>query len=183
MYVLAPNQVVQKFPYTIGDLRKDNPQTSFPKNPSEQMLASWFVFPVFDPGQPNHDTMTQSVDEFPPAFVVNTNRWERQWAVRDATAQEIADRQSAIIADYINKTQNRLDTFARTKGYDGILSACTYATSPTQNFATEGQYCVYQRDATWATLYQIMADVLAGQRSIPTWEQLEAELPSLSWGS
>lgn len=181
MYALIQNNAVVRYPYTPTDLRLENPQTSFPAHLSEQLLASWSVFPVFDPGQPSHDTATQSVDELPPVFVVNANRWERQWAVRAATAQEIADRQSALITEFTNKTQERLDAFARTKGYDGILSACTYATSPTQSFAAEGQYCVNQRDATWATLYQIMADVVAGQRSIPTWEQLESELPTLAW--
>lgn len=182
MYVLAPNQTVKKYPYSIGDLRKDNPQTSFPKNPSDQMLASWDVFPVVDPGQPTHDPMTQTVDEFPPAFVVSKNRWERQWAVRPATAQEIADRQSALIEDCTERTQQRLDEFAKTKNYDGILSACTYATSPTAIFATEGQYCVAQRDATWAKLYEILAEVQAGTRPMPTgYADIEAELPVLEW--
>lgn len=182
MYVLAPNQNVEKYPYSIGELRKDNPQTSFPKNPSDQMLASWNVFPVFDSGQPSYDQWTQSVDEFPPAFVVENNRWERQWAVRSATAQEIIDRKTVLIDDYVEKTQMRLDEFAQTRNYDGILSACTYATSPTVKFATEGQYCVNQRDATWTILYTILAEVESGTRPIPTsFEDIESELPILSW--
>ena len=181
MYVLAPNQGVEKFPYSIGDLRKDNPQTSFPKNPSPEMLASWNVFPVVDPGQPTYDPFTQTVDEFPPAFVVANNRWERQWAVRAATAQEIADRKNELIDDYSRKTQQRLDSFAQTRYYDNILSACTYASSPTTKFAAEGQYCVASRDATWAKLYEILTEVQLGLRAIPTWEEVESELPVLSW--
>ena len=181
MYVLAPNQSVEKFPYSIGELRKDNPQTSFPKNPSPKMLASWNVFLVVDPGQPEYDPFTQTVDEFPPAFVESSNQWERQWAVRAATAQEIADRKSALIDDYSSKTQQRLDSFAQTRAYDGILSACTYASSPTTKFAAEGQYCVGARDATWAALLMILNDVEQGLRDIPTWEEVESELPLLVW--
>lgn len=86
-----------------------------------------------------------------------------------------------IIAQYTDAIQRRLDDFARTRGYDGILSACTYATSPTPKFATEGQYCVAQRDATWADAYTILDEVLAGTRPMPTLDELFAELPELVW--
>ena len=181
MYILTKNGALEKYPYSPTDLRRDNPGTSFPKTLSDQALASWGVFPVIDPGQPAHDPFTQTVDEFPPAFVEVNGQWERQWAVRAATAQEIADRQSALIAEYTAKTQERLDSFAQTRGYDGILSAATYASSPTPQFAAEGQRCVVLRDSTWATLYAVMADVQAGNRAIPSWEQLEAELPAMEW--
>lgn len=84
--------------------------------------------------------------------------------------------------DIIQQTQARLDVFAMTRNYDNILSACTYATSPTTKFATEGQYCVAQRDATWAKLLEILADVEAGTRPVPTgYAEIEPELPPLVW--
>ena len=84
-----------------------------------------------------------------------------------------------IVAAVQQAVQQRLDDFARTRAYDGILSACTYATSKIEKFATEGQYAVQARDATWATCYAIMADVQQGQRPMPTVEQVRAELPVL----
>lgn len=82
------------------------------------------------------------------------------------------------------QVQERLDSFAKTRGYDGIMSACTYATSTNARFAAEGQYCVEARDATWAKLYQILEEVQAGSRLTPNnYEELEAELPNLSWPS
>lgn len=87
-----------------------------------------------------------------------------------------------VQAEIVAATQARLDTFAKTRGYDGILSACTYATSPTAKFAAEGQYCVAQRDATWAKLYEMLAEVEAGTRPMPgRYEDVEAELPVLAW--
>jgi hypothetical protein len=86
-----------------------------------------------------------------------------------------------IVTEFTAKVQARLDSFARTRGYDGILSACTYATSTNTKFATEGQYCVQARDATWATCYEILNAVQSNQRPVPTWEELEAELPVLQW--
>ena len=84
--------------------------------------------------------------------------------------------------DAVDATQQRLDDFARTRGYDGILSACTYATSPTPRFAAEGQYCVEARDATWAKLYEMLDEVLAGTRPMPSgYADVEPELPALAW--
>jgi hypothetical protein len=88
-----------------------------------------------------------------------------------------------IVAEFTAKVQARLDAFARTRGYDGILSACTYAISTNAQFAAEGQYCVQARDATWAKCYEILNAVQSGQRPVPTWEELEAELPTLQWQS
>lgn len=86
-----------------------------------------------------------------------------------------------IITQYTEAVQQRLDDFARTRGYDGILSACTYAASTVQKFQIEGQYCVDSRDATWAQCYTILDEVLAGTRPMPTLEELFAELPELVW--
>ena len=73
------------------------------------------------------------------------------------------------------------EVVVRRRAYDGILSACTYATSAVPKFASEGQYAVQARDATWATCYAIMADVQQGQRPMPTIEQVLTELPELEW--
>ena len=79
-------------------------------------------------------------------------------------------------------TQARLDDFARTRAYDGILSACTYATSSVPKFATEGQYAVTARDATWAALYAFMDSVIAGTQPMPSsFADVEPFLPTLTW--
>ena len=67
-----------------------------------------------------------------------------------------------IVSSFTKSIQSRLDVFANTRGYDGILSACTYAASAVPKFAAEGLDAVNARDATWASCYTIMADVQAG---------------------
>lgn len=86
-----------------------------------------------------------------------------------------------ILAAFTAAIQQRLDDFARTRSYDGILSACSYVASGVQRFADEGAYCVAARDATWAYAYQILADVQAQERPMPTLEEVMAELPALEW--
>lgn len=93
-----------------------------------------------------------------------------------------ARRAQAIQAEVVAATQARLDAFARTRNYDGILSLCTYATSPTAKFAAEGQYGVEARDATWAKLYEMLDEVQAGTRPMPSgFADVEPELPDLTW--
>lgn len=85
-------------------------------------------------------------------------------------------------AEIVNQTQLRLDDFAKTREYDSIMSACTYATSAVAKFAAEGQYCVAARDATWNKLYEVLAEVEAGTRPVPTsYADVEPELPALEW--
>jgi hypothetical protein len=99
--------------------------------------------------------------------------------VIEPTAQEIAE---AVKQRIIMLIQQRLDTFAQSRGYDGILSACTYATSQVPKYQQEGQYCVNIRDQTWYAAYQIMEAVVAGTRSLPSgYEEIESELPVLEW--
>ena len=86
-----------------------------------------------------------------------------------------------IVAQYTAAVQKHLDDFARTRGYDGILSAATYATSTVPKFAAEGQYAVEARDATWAKCYEVLAAVEAGSSPMPTLDELLAELPVLTW--
>lgn len=84
-------------------------------------------------------------------------------------------------AAVVQAVQSRLDVFARTRNYDGILSACTYATSTVAKFKAEGQCCVNARDAHWNACYSILADVQAGVRAMPTVDQVLSEMPPLAW--
>ena len=109
-------------------------------------------------------------------------RWCTAWRQVPLTADEIAQQQRALQENIVAQTQQRLDDFARTRGYDGILSAATYATSTSPKFAAEGRCCVEARDATWARLYAILAEVEAGQRPAPSgFADIENELPPLVW--
>jgi len=77
--------------------------------------------------------------------------------------------------------QNYMDTTVQARNYDNINSACTYANSTDHIFAAEGVACVKWRDAVWRKCYDMLAEVKAGTRAIPTAEEVIAELPALEW--
>lgn len=87
-----------------------------------------------------------------------------------------------IQAQIVQATQSRLDAWASTRNYDGILSACTYVASSVPKFAAEGQAAVNARDATWSALYAVLADVQSGARPMPSsFADVEPLLPALEW--
>lgn len=105
MYVLAPNQTVETYPYSIGALRRDNLNTSFPRNPSEELLASWNVFPVVEVAAPSYDLATENCNQVNPTF--QDGQWMMTWAVTTASSDEIAERLTAKSAE-IRKQRNQL---------------------------------------------------------------------------
>lgn len=150
------------FGHSIYDVRALYPESSIPEG------ADVGSFEWYAPTEPGHDPRTLIAVEVEPADGV------QQWRVEPAPVEQ-------VIASVQQAVQTRLDDFARMRNYDGIMSAATYAASAVPKFAAEGQYAVQARDATWAACYQIMADVQAGMRAMPSVEQVLSELPALEW--
>lgn len=87
-----------------------------------------------------------------------------------------------IQQEVVEATQARLDAFARTRGYDDIKSASDYAGCSVPKFSAEGTYCRDARAETWAKLYEMLAEVEAGTRPMPSgFADVEPELPALAW--
>lgn len=183
MYLKIINDVIT-YPYTIANLIAENPNTSFVSDienyPSR--LAEWGVFPVIPTNKPSYSKYTEYVDEITPVFT--DGQWIQTWSVRPINLSELNEQINELKNEIIVSTQNRLDTFAQSRGYDGILSLCTYATSSILKFQTEGQYGVQARDDTWAALNQILYDAENQIRPIPlNYAEIEPELPILTWPS
>lgn len=89
MHALITNGVATKYPYTVGDLRRDNPQTSFPKVIPAQMLEDCGMVEVQVQAQPNYDPRTQRVET--------------------ANLPVLLDGAWTITKSVVNKTQEQID--------------------------------------------------------------------------
>ncbi len=90
MYALVENGNIKTYPYSVTDFRRDNPNTSFPAGVlPDELLAEWGVLPVVETPQPAA-TSLQNVSELTPVLI--DGAWTQQWAVADATPEQVADR-------------------------------------------------------------------------------------------
>ncbi|TFL14231.1 hypothetical protein CSC67_08750 [Pusillimonas caeni] len=87
--------------------------------------------------------------------------------------EEVADLKVAVV-------QQHMDEAARAYRYDDIRTACTYADeSAVPKFQAEGRAFRAWRSLVWAKCYEILGEVQAGRRPIPTDKELIMELPAL----
>lgn len=107
MYVKVNNGVVEKFPYSIADLRQENPQTSFPVNPSKELLEEFGIFMVVSTGV-EYDPETQTATQQGCIYNEDKQRWETAWVVNDLSVEEISQRKAVINE---NAIKNRLDAY------------------------------------------------------------------------
>lgn len=126
--------------------------------------------------------------------VPNSGEWAELWAEVDAyakdhpevvqaeptppepTPEEIA---AALQAQYTALIQSMLDKEAQKLGYDDCNSVCTYVDTGVAKFDAEGVAFRKWRSAVWAKGYELLAEVQAGTRPIPTEEELVELLPKL----
>jgi hypothetical protein len=90
MHIKLTNGIPEN--YSIGQLRRDNPQVSFPKNIPDDTLAEYSVYPLTLTDQPTYDQATHRIEEGTPVLV--DSAWTQAWNVIALTAEEIAQKQA-----------------------------------------------------------------------------------------
>lgn len=88
MYVKISNGAVEQFPYTLGDLRRDNRNTSFPRKIPDQTLAAYGVYKVVEAAAPSYDERTQKIERS-QAPLMTDGVWSISWAVIDKSQDEV----------------------------------------------------------------------------------------------
>ena len=88
MYAKIKDGSVEKYPYTIGDLKKDNPNTSFTSSISTVTLNSYGVVEVKTENRPSFNETTQYLDlKKVPELVSGV--WTLKWEIKDKTQTEL----------------------------------------------------------------------------------------------
>lgn len=75
-----------------------------------------------------------------------------------------------------------LDKTVQARGYDNIAKCVTYEGDIDPIFNREGTAAKQWRSKVYRACYNILAEIEAGNRPIPTVEELLAELPKIDWG-
>ena len=127
MYVKATNGSLDQYPYTIGQLRRDNPNTSFPKQISLAVLESYGVYPVVEKEAPVFNQRTQRVlKDTSPSLVAG--EWVIDWTISDKSTTQIAQYDAGISEENRTKRNMLLSASDWTQVADAPVDATAWAT-------------------------------------------------------
>lgn len=107
MYAKIINNEVTVYPFTINQLKQENPNTSFTNTieMDHATLAEFNVYRVFPTQQPEFDVTMQKISESTPVFT--NNQWQQAWVVVDLTDEEKQSLHDSKAAE-VRAERNRL---------------------------------------------------------------------------
>jgi len=152
LLVKTSNGQVEQFPYTLGDLRRDNPQTSFPKKIGDAILASYCIYHVMPETQPEYDNLVQSL-------VRDAEPHNNETAVNEETGETYKTGRWVIGYTAENKPQEQAEEAIRNQR-DRLLSDTDWMALSDNTMTPE-----------WASYRQALRDI-TGQAGFPysvTW--------------
>lgn len=104
MYVKVNNDVIEKFPYSILDLKNENPMTSFPYDISNDILEHYGVHSVSEQQMPETDRFSYCVKRHLPELI--DGQWVLLWDVIQKTQQQL-DEETEIEAEKVRASRNK----------------------------------------------------------------------------
>ena len=126
MHAKITNGQIDKYPYTVGQLRRDNPQTSFPKRIPDEMLAEWGVLPVTVQDRPSIDDRTQKVEQAPQPTNKNGS-WVLAWSITSKTTEEIQQYDDSVAASIRSQRDSLLAASDWTQVPDAPVDQAAWA--------------------------------------------------------
>ena len=127
MYVKTTNGNVDTYPYNVGQLRRDNPNTSFPKRIPDEMLAEWGIYPVTVADMPSFTERTQTVSQ-DAAPTGSGSSWTIGWTVTDKTQEEVQAYDDGVAASNRSTRDGLLSDTDWTQVADAPVDATAWAT-------------------------------------------------------
>ena len=140
---------LERYPYTLTDLRRDQSSVSFPRDISDETAAEYGVYPVTPADQPVDDH-TKNLER---TAVRSGDGWVEQWTEVDASADEITARTEAKAQDIRAERDERLAACDWTQIADSPLSDsdktawATYRQTLRDLPSSDG----FPHDVTWPT--------------------------------
>lgn len=127
MHVKLTNGNVDTYPYNVGQLRRENPNTSFPKRIPDELLAEWGVYPVTVEEQPSYTERTQTVSrEATPTG--SGSSWTIGCTVVGKTQEEVQEYDENVAASNRSTRDDLLSSSDWTQAADAPVDATTWAT-------------------------------------------------------
>lgn len=127
MYVKITNGNVNTYPYSIGQLRRDNPNISFPKVIPEAKLSKYGMYKVLFLDKPSIDERTQKVEQQTVPTYVNSS-WCIGWDISNKTSTEVQAYDDSIAESNRVKRSDLLVSSDWTQLTDTNVDSSSWAT-------------------------------------------------------
>ena len=99
MYAKIIDNVVTKFPYSMGALHVENPDTSFPASPTAETLAAFGVYKIVEATAPTVDSKThrqsRSIQQVDGVW---TQVWTLQQLAQDTASANVRGYRDGLLA-------------------------------------------------------------------------------------
>lgn len=154
--------------YSIGQLRRDNKNVSFPKSISDDTLARFGVYPYTQQDRPTYDNRTQKIEV--GDFIETETGWERSWTIVDKTSEEIAEYDTRMISSVKIEAQRRiLSIIPEWKQRNLTARAAELAIKGSVNWTAEEQAEYEAGQAVWDSIKAVRtkSDALESMSPIP----------------
>lgn len=167
-----------RYPVSSAAIREAFPSTSFPEHLDEADLSSFGFAPVRLSPRPVFDPMTHAVYEGEPELADGI--YSQTWVIRAKTPEELSAAQTELLASYTSALDAHIDATAKADRWDNRITCVMRAGYPNQ-WQAKGIAFGTWMDTCYALAYQIMADVQAGTRALPTIQEFISEMPVMEW--
>jgi hypothetical protein len=124
MYAKLNNGQLQKYPYTLGMLRKDNHNVSFPKVMTDEIFAQFGVVRVTSTPRPEYD----HTKEFNVTAEKVNGVWVETWVATDVSAEELAQRTENQANNVRSERNQKLSNSDWTQLADAQVNKTAWAT-------------------------------------------------------
>ena len=166
--------------HSFTELRKEYSHISFPPTPNIEFLKTLNIYPlVYPENKPDITYKQKLVESIPINKEGQFIEWGIEWIVVEASEQEQLDALNHIkmeIGFYLN---DLLDRYAANKGYDGILSLCSYSDSQYEPFRLEAQEGIRVRDVTWKKAIEFIETLQKEERVFNGVSDIDPLIPDL----
>jgi hypothetical protein len=112
MYILAKPNNTPVYPYSFGQLRKDNPNISFSTDMTDEEYAKYHVYRVVNTAKPSYDVESQRVAEATP--ILSGGAWAQTWKIVNLTD---AEKSAVALSKQQQVNQEAMEYLASTDWY------------------------------------------------------------------
>lgn len=89
--------------------------------------------------------------------------------------------QPEIMAAFQRAIEAHIEQTAQAKQYSSAVACASYIADPNPVWSAEAQAFIAWRSTVWSEVYATLAEVQAGERPVPTIDELLADLPAIEW--